>query len=98
MLHDSRFNVQCRQEIFLISKLSRLGLGPEVLLFNGYWGFFPLGINHPGPDADHSHPLVLRLRMSGALALLLLYAFMVNTWKTLTFYLFMLLKLYITEK
>jgi len=80
VLHDSRFNVQFRQEIFIISKISTLALGSQALLFNGYWGFFPPGVNQPGPDTDHSHPLVLRSRMSGALALLPLYGFVVDTW------------------
>ena len=63
--------------------MSRLALGSQVLLFNGYWKFFPPGVNQLEPDTDHSHPLVLRSRMSGALALLPLYAFMVDTWTTL---------------
>jgi len=49
----------------------------------GIGGFFPPGVNEPGPDADHSHPLVLRSRMRGAVALLPLYAFVVDTWTTL---------------
>lgn len=49
----------------------------------GIGGFFLPGVNQPGPDVDHSHPLVLRSRMRRAVALLPLYAFVVNTWTTL---------------
>jgi hypothetical protein len=49
----------------------------------GIGGFFPPGVNQLGPETDYSHPLVLRSRMSGALTLLPLYAFVVDTWTTL---------------
>jgi len=48
-----------------------------------YWGVLSPGVNQPGPDADHSHPLVLRSIMRGAVALVPLYAFVVDTWTTL---------------
>jgi hypothetical protein len=53
----------------------------------GIGGSLPPGIKQPGHDADHVHPLMLRLRMSGALPLLLLYAFMVCIGTTLPSYL-----------
>jgi len=38
--------------------------------------FFPLGAEWQGPKSDHSPPSKPRLRMSGAIHLLFLYAFM----------------------
>jgi hypothetical protein len=62
----------------------------------GTGGSLPPGVKQPGHDADYSHSLVLRLRMSGALLLLPLYAFMVCTGTTFLF-IFKLLKLYIAD-
>jgi hypothetical protein len=41
--------------------------GPPSLLSNGYWGVLsPGGKMRPGRDADHSHHLLLRSRMSSS--------------------------------
>jgi len=56
-------------------------LGPPSLLFIGYIGSF-LGVKWPGQMTTHLH-LVLRLRISGAIPLVLLYALMV--WRRIIF-------------
>ena len=48
--------------------------------FSGSWGSF-LGVKQPGCEVDHTH-LMLRLRMSGAIYLFPVYAFMVGRGKT----------------
>ena len=84
-LHVALFKVHCPLQTRFFSSLTC----PDWLWAHkssysmGTGGFFPPGVNQPGPDADHSHPLVLRSRMSAVLALLPLYPFMVDTWTTL---------------
>lgn len=55
----------------------RLWASPS-LQFNGYWDFFK-GEKRPGREVNHDLHLVPRLRKSGVICLLLLYAFMMRT-------------------
>ena len=57
---------------------------PHSLLFNGYRDFFP-GVWRSRCEFDHSSSTSARLRMSGYKRLVLLYAFMAWTQKTVTF-------------
>jgi hypothetical protein len=74
-----------RQDIFPF-RMSRLGLGPTSLLFSGYQDSF-LGAKWLRHEVTTHYCLVTRLRMTGAIPLLLLYTFMVWKGKT-TFFLF----------
>lgn len=85
-LHKLRYGLNDRgvripagvRGVFLFSKTFRSTRGPHpVSLFERYWGSFQ-GLQGPRLYVDHSHPS-LRLRMSGAVLLLPLYAFMAWT-------------------
>ena len=54
-------------------QMSRLALGPLSLLFSGEWGFFPMGKATSYEAYLHG---VWRLKLSGAIPLLPLYAYM----------------------
>ena len=58
--------------------------GPPSFLFTGYKDHFP-GVNQVGYEVDHPNHLAPRLRMSGAVLLLPLYAFMAWTATSLLF-------------
>jgi len=84
------------QDIFPFFRMSRLGLGPTSPLFSGYQGSF-LGAKWLRHEVTTHHCLVTRLRMSGAIPLLLLYTFMV--WKgktTFFFYFYLFIYFYVT--
>ena len=70
---------QKSQEIFLFSKMPKPAVELPNLLFNSYCGSFPR-VNRP--VTTHLH-LVPKLRMRGAVSLLLLYAFVACTGTTL---------------
>jgi hypothetical protein len=63
---------------FFFTKTPRPFLGPTPLLFNGYRSCF-LGVKWQGREVGHSQHLMSSLRMTGAIPLLLLHAFMM--WK-----------------
>jgi hypothetical protein len=62
--------------MILLSKISQLALGPTQPAISTV-----PGVNRPGYKVNHSY-LLLRLRMSGGIPLLPLYAFVVSAGKT----------------
>ena len=82
-LHGPGFDSRQGQETFLFSKMSRPALGPTQPPIHWVPGSFP-GSKEVGALKLTTHlNLVLRLRMSGTIPLLPLYAFMVWTGKNL---------------
>jgi len=53
------------ENFILFTKCRQLWV-PSGLLFSGRWGF-PREIKRHGPEADHSHYIVTRLRMNGVI-------------------------------
>jgi hypothetical protein len=82
-LDDAGFDLWQWQELFLFSKASGLSLGPTQCPVQWMPGTLSLGIKWPKCEVDHSIPLMQRLRMSGAMPLVSLYAFM--AWKGTSF-------------
>ena len=70
----SRVRISAGTNLLLFSKTLRPSPRP---LFSGYWGHIP-GVKWTGRDNDGIHPFP-RLRMSGAIPLLPLFAFMALT-------------------
>jgi hypothetical protein len=62
--------------------LQNVQIDPPSLLFDGYGCSFQ-GIERPGEMLTTHQHLVAKLRMSGAVPLFHLHAFMAWTWKTL---------------
>jgi hypothetical protein len=79
---DLVFESRQRQQVLLFSKTSRPALGTTQPPSKRAPRYFP-GINWPGHEVGHLH-LVLTLRLSGAIPLLPLHAFMTWTGATCT--------------
>ena len=71
------------RDFSLLTKRSDKFWGPASHKFSGYWVFFPRGQSGRGAKLTILFHIVPRLRMSGAKALLPLYAFMAWTGKSL---------------
>ena len=81
--------IPVKERDFLFSEVSRTALGTIHLPIQWVLGFLPGGVKWPKHKAKHSLPLSARLRISGAIPLFLLYAFIVwtgTTWPFLTLY------------
>jgi hypothetical protein len=63
----------------------RICWGPHTILFNGYRSSFP-GVKHPGYMLNTHLHLGPRLRLSGAIPVFLIYAFLAWTGITLTLF------------
>jgi hypothetical protein len=86
-LHDPEVESQQRKVDILYPRSPPEQLWcPPSFVVNGYRRHFP-GLKRLGCDVDHSY-LAPRLRMSGSIPLLLLYAFMMWTGITLPFSLY----------